>query len=66
MQSSTTPFRINFFKSLLTVWDKEISLRYWCRQCHTKHQTLVKFGDVYPQFICENCQTKNVINIKYQ
>jgi hypothetical protein len=63
---AVTPFRVNFFRTLVVVWRKRISLRYWCRECGQKETVEIYFGQSYPQFLCRHCQTKNVINIKYK
>lgn len=66
MQTATTHFRINFFKSLFTIWVKKISLRYWCRQCGSNQHVSIQYGETYPQFECDHCHTKNIINLKYR
>lgn len=61
-----TPFRVNVVRTLVVIWLKRISVRYWCRGCGHQERVEIYFGQSYPQFLCPYCQTKNVINIKYR
>jgi hypothetical protein len=61
-----TPFRIRFFATLVSIWRKRISLRFWCRQCGRPGKLEVNFPSEYPQAICDSCGAKNVIELKWK
>ncbi len=61
-----TPFRVRFWRSVVTVWGKRLALRYWCIKCQRVNDVSVDYLSEYPQFYCVGCGSKNVLDFKYR
>lgn len=61
-----TVFRISFFRTMISIWKRRITIVYWCRDCGKKNGAQIHYNEQYPQYFCAGCGTKNIINLKYR